>query len=324
VTEQIYENFGDIPVFPVIGNNDVMYHYEPPVEKYHAKYYDTLFGYWFENITANNAFMDDIMDTFKYGGYYYTNITEDTYVIGLNSVYFSHKCPILSDYATAQLEWYNETLQAIAKEDKQAFVIYHIFPGMNYHAKSEYMWHDNYTESYLNITYQYQDNILMQLGSHIHKGNVKASKMHNETYLEVPLILTPAVTPIYNNNPTFSYFELDGKHLVDFHWVSWQFQNYVLMKGLEFYKTSLKGSFGVDLNDFDSVKQFYENTKRNVWRYAKFNGQTNGYDSWVTAIESMLFALDVIFSDGAQTAINYQCSYEYYYEDDYETCIAQN
>lgn len=51
----IQRAFPDVPILPVIGNNDVVYHDQAPAAIFKDEYYSKLWTLMFENVPANSA-----------------------------------------------------------------------------------------------------------------------------------------------------------------------------------------------------------------------------------------------------------------------------
>lgn len=50
----------------------------------------------------------------------------------------------------------------------------------------------------------------MFIGAHIHTADLRAPKeSYNNSVLDIPLIVTPSVSPIYDNNPAYSILEIN-------------------------------------------------------------------------------------------------------------------
>jgi len=51
----IQRAFPDVPILPVIGNNDVVYHDQAPETSFKEEYYSDLWALMFEDVPANSA-----------------------------------------------------------------------------------------------------------------------------------------------------------------------------------------------------------------------------------------------------------------------------
>jgi len=64
---------------------------------------------------------------------------------------------------------------------------------------------------FLGILAEYQDSIQLMTGGHIHRMEFRSAYSSSYTSLNIPLISSLAVTPIYNNQPSFTTFTLAKK-----------------------------------------------------------------------------------------------------------------
>ena len=89
VFQEIMTAFPDIPIIPVVGNNDVVYHDQAPTVENHEAYYTALWEIWFENVPANAhiAANDTIKGTWMQGGFYAYELSDDIMILCLNGMY---------------------------------------------------------------------------------------------------------------------------------------------------------------------------------------------------------------------------------------------
>jgi len=107
--------FPDVPIIPVIGNNDVIYHDQAPnsgVE--HTEYYSDLWSIFFEEVPANAhiAANSTIEGTWYAGGWYVYEIAPDVMVINLNGMYPFYENWTDREKADDMLNWVEEVLEA--------------------------------------------------------------------------------------------------------------------------------------------------------------------------------------------------------------------
>ena len=89
VITSIKTAFPTVPILPVVGNNDVIYHDQAPNDDVKSMYYDDLWEIWFKNVTANAELAANtaIKKTWDEGGYYVVELGEDTMILCLNGMY---------------------------------------------------------------------------------------------------------------------------------------------------------------------------------------------------------------------------------------------
>ena len=81
----------------------------------------------------------------------------------------------------------------------------HVFPGQNYYQnKFEQFWLYNYTTQFLRILDYYQNEISLITGTHIHRNQMRSSLSDIYLNLNIPMLITQSVTPVYYNNPAYT------------------------------------------------------------------------------------------------------------------------
>lgn len=66
---------------------------------------------------------------------------------------------------------------------------------------------------YLTLMKQYEKNIFMHVASHIHRGMISAPVSNIVDHLNLKVIVSPAVSPVYNNNPGYSHMIISPRTL---------------------------------------------------------------------------------------------------------------
>ena len=61
----------------------------------------------------------------------------------------------------------------------------------------------------------HQKRIRVVTGSHIHRAEFRSSMSALWPDLDVPFLVTPSVSPVYNNNPGFSFLEMTESEVTD-------------------------------------------------------------------------------------------------------------
>jgi predicted glycosyl hydrolase (DUF1957 family) len=92
----------------------------------------------------------------------------------------------------------------------------HIPPGQWYVQKDMQFWKPDSTEDYLEVFTKYHDRILMLLGAHVHMGEIRAPKFKDQVNLS--LMMTPSIAPIFANNPGYSILEVSNDGKIDITW----------------------------------------------------------------------------------------------------------
>ena len=119
ITQSFNQHIGAIfpksVVIPTIGNNDVMYHYEFPInEEHHNEYYGFLYNLWWNQVpgNANYTKKEEIKNSMMKGGYFIYEYNTNLIFIAVNSLYFSVKNEKYNTTVSReQLEWVEDVLK---------------------------------------------------------------------------------------------------------------------------------------------------------------------------------------------------------------------
>jgi sphingomyelin phosphodiesterase acid-like 3 len=95
-----------------------------------------------------------------------------------------------------QFQWLNATLSNLQAENRKAYILGHIPPGIDTYTFG-YMWFEHYTTQYIEILSRYNGVVLAQWFGHTHKHSMKVMEG-----VDAPLFIGGAVTPIYLTNPS--------------------------------------------------------------------------------------------------------------------------
>jgi len=219
---QVREYCGDVPVAFTLGNND-SYEGDYKIEPGGQFLADTS-ELFFSTLLLGNADADDFSATYTAGGYYVTNsLASDLAVISLNTILFSPDAADGSGDATlAQLAWFGETLAAARAAERRVWILLHIPPGADIYATvSNYMddagqlsdatmmWQDEFQQSFLESISEYSDIIDVIFSGHTHMDEYRLSNRDGES-LSGAVISTPAISPLFNNNPAFKVLTVSG------------------------------------------------------------------------------------------------------------------
>ena len=217
--DQVRSSVGNIPVMFTVGNSDSYLGIVPEpsflantAELYHTKFLNSS--------TDHQAFLD----SFKKGGYYSmeppgTNLM----VIGINTVL----CAFPDNTTTArfdeELHWLDTTLTAAKAADKKVWLLMHIPPGADIDStavkadngqidimkNAVMMWQPpptyTYQADFLTILANHPGVVTLTLAAHTHMDEFRIMSPDNVTPADV-LEITPAITPIFGNNPAFKVF----------------------------------------------------------------------------------------------------------------------
>ena len=110
--EAIVDAFPDVPILPVIGNNDVAYHDQAPTADMEESYYGDLWKIFFEDVPANAEIVknETIKETWMTGGWYAYEITPEIMIMNLNGMYPFYENWTQRQRAGEMLDWVEKTL----------------------------------------------------------------------------------------------------------------------------------------------------------------------------------------------------------------------
>ena len=96
----------------------------------------------------------------------------------------------------------------------------------------------------------YQDQIVVILGAHIHSGEIRVPSSHLYPNLKKSVMVSPAVSPIYSNNPGYSVMDVSYANAVEkVDWRFLQLQEYMLFRYKRYYTMDPESFFALKLND---------------------------------------------------------------------------
>ncbi len=280
---QFRNRFDSAPVFFVLGNNDSYAGDYSLVAG--GRFLDDTAELFYNLLLKGNADPTDFFNTYEKGGYYSALPRgEKIMVICLNTVLFSNHRP-LEDDAWEQLEWLEQTLACAEAEDRRVWLLSHIPPGPDvYETVSSYMdetghiseiellWNKEYHERFMEITARYQKIIKISFGGHTHMEEYRMS-LSNEVEPDLLMIINPAVTPLFGNNPAYRVFTMDAEdwdlldyrteaidlknHALDYQTLYTFSQTYGFMTPLNWALSALYPELFSDRAKEDSFRRFY-------------------------------------------------------------------
>jgi hypothetical protein len=218
VTERLAEAFPNKIVLNSIGNNDVWQHNNAPRTDEKEAYYTDMWNVWFEGNAKNNATLAQnktIEESFKKGGYYaYTIPGKNFTVISLNAMY-----PFVENHndvemSTTMLDWFEAYLQ---NSTEKFMIMMHVYPGNNFHEELEVFWNSTYLDRLHDILYTYRRRFVVSFGAHIHKTHYFAPESYVHPELNFVQIVNAAVSPCYNNNPSYGILEFNDNLTIKSH-----------------------------------------------------------------------------------------------------------
>lgn len=211
VVQQL-QNRLHVPVMAALGNNDSSCadYQNPP----HGPFLASLAN----QLTVLSTF-PGAKATFQVGGFY--SVPHPTVpnqdIIVLNTVFWStfyKSCiPNSGDPGEAEMRWLRRKLSTARSLHRGVTLVMHIPPGMNAYNSSHgqclqpvSFWQAKYSTEFATLMSTYSGVVHLAFGAHIHMDDFRVSVAGPPS---LPLRLTPAVSPIFKNNPAFSAVTYD-------------------------------------------------------------------------------------------------------------------
>ena len=169
----------------------------------------------FVNVAANAEIALDtkIEQNWKQGGFYAYHLSDDIMIIGLNGMYPFYENFENPEMAMEMLDWLSRTLEE--NPDKRFITQTHVFFGNNWYKNLEVLWNKTYTNEVLRILHKHQDRLIICVGAHIHHVHMMAPYHPLIDDLNVVTVISPAISPIYMNNPGYGQMTFSAEHGVE-------------------------------------------------------------------------------------------------------------
>ncbi|MCA9701193.1 MAG: metallophosphoesterase, partial [Myxococcales bacterium] len=226
VTAELATTFGDLPVFPALGNNDSFcgdYHLTPGGE-----FLSTVAPLWQPLIERKNP-APDFAETFAAGGYYQvpSPSAPGTRIVVLNTNLFSshYQNTCAEDDGSgeaieAQFEWLSGVLAQARNADERVWLVYHVPPGVDVFAttratageckdKIRSFWKPGPAAAFLHLLDEHADTIAGNFAGHIHTDDFRL--LISEGQPRELIHFTPAISPLFGNNPAFQIFDFESR-----------------------------------------------------------------------------------------------------------------
>jgi hypothetical protein len=240
--DMINKKFPNAIVLPAVGNNDIKFHYVAPTQNHSAPdYYPFLYDLFFEKLTKNSQIdKTGINETFtKFGGYRY-DFSANLSFISFNSLYYNDRTPSDEiDIKEEQFAWLSSTLDNAAEGHR--FVIFmHIYPGVYHVGFTRFFWDRPSVIRFDEIIQKHYTRIALITGAHSHYPDVKVGFSHELSIPQIlatdehalksiptwAMLITPAISPIYKNNPGVTHLLIDNNIVTNVSWTFLQLNMY--------------------------------------------------------------------------------------------------
>ncbi|KAE9218621.1 hypothetical protein PF002_g16450 [Phytophthora fragariae] len=218
------DNDTNLDITALIGNSDTSPDYKMNVTDPTTEVNPSISlisAAWQDTLSKSN------LDWFNHRGYLTYDLDDKLVVLTLNTVPYSPShTPNTTNMSDpfGQFAWLNETLVELRRADKFAYIVGHIPPIIDSFSGAQ-MWEAAYIATYKAIVSDFADIIKAQFFAHVHSiefrvplsSEQQAQEAANGTEL-VPLFISAAISPIYDNNPAFMVWDFDATtyELLDF------------------------------------------------------------------------------------------------------------
>ena len=220
LAQQLQQAFPATPILPALGNNDEEcgdYQLQPG-GPFLA---DTLpiIGGLLGNAADRPGFDQDWQ---RYGNY--SAHAGEIRVLSVNtnflSVHYRNACgsPAEGDPGQATLVWLEAELAAAKAVGERVWLIYHIPPGIDAYATLRQgscpqgivsMWKESYAEAFAVLMRRYSDIVAASFAGHTHMDDFRLMGDTRGRYGFA--LITPAVSPIFRQNPAFRTLSYDAE-----------------------------------------------------------------------------------------------------------------
>lgn len=212
ITMLIEERFPNTPVYPALGNNDSYlgdYNLalDDPFLAKTAQTWKRLIKGW------SNT--ESFLKTFPVNGSYTVDLPggKGQRLIVLNTVFLSRDynncCSSQSAPPLDELSWFEAQLMQASADKKKVWLLSHIPPGIDvYSSKGDDIatyYKPPYNDKFLDLVAQRSPIITYSFAGHTHMDSFQ---LVNQGIGPVVLI-TPAISPLFGNNPGFKVFTYD-------------------------------------------------------------------------------------------------------------------
>ncbi|TNV84105.1 hypothetical protein FGO68_gene4827 [Halteria grandinella] len=329
--ETLTDRFPGVPILNAIGNNDAIHHYQAPNGTNKAIFYGDLFDLWFKNYTPNHGGSEkqlkQIETTFKKGGYYRFDLSNELTLLTLNSQFMSPKN--VQDTATEadQLAWLEAQLSE--KSLRKYIIQAHIPPGLMYVEAVQQFWKNSSQQQFTDLMNKYDSKVLLFIGAHIHTADVRAPLSFFSHSLNMSVIMTPSISPFHQNNPGYTILDLNVTKSTDEIFVTekmtmrfFQLGEYLILKRENWITTDLETDFGFTLINTSSIQQMVENLKKDHGMYARYTVERLGFRQTLANFASISHTALQMFLARYKVE-NYLCAMSNYEIEGYNVCLEQ-
>jgi len=292
-TDQVRAYLADRPVLFVLGNNDAYagdYKLIPGGE-----FLADTAELFYSTLLLKETDFQTFRTSYEAGGYYAAQPSGSKVLfVCLSTVLFSVNWSSEGheDAPMRQLDWLATTLAHAKAQEKRVWILMHVPPGADVYATvadymddagrisdAHMMWKKDYQKRFLEIIRPYRDTIETCFAGHTHVDEFRIM-FYEDGHASETLLISPAVSPQYGNNPGFKVFTLSMPEWVlqDYRSITYPFQ--MPDPAFDTYYTfsssySVGGALEPALNDL-VPEMVQDDTKRTAYSRFYYSGHDEG------------------------------------------------
>jgi sphingomyelin phosphodiesterase acid-like 3 len=205
IVQQLQEALPFVDIYPVVGNNDSYVDYISE-----ASFYQNNAKIW-ASLIRNKEIRSNMEREFSKAGYYAFDIPKQSnvHLIILNTTLFARQGKGMEAAAQRELHWLHNELTSVQQHHQKAIIALHIPVGIDVYASIVThsiisLWHETDTQEFLNEIKHHSDEIIAIFSGHLHADSWQIIELNSRT--KIAQIGTPAISPIFGNNPGFKVF----------------------------------------------------------------------------------------------------------------------
>ncbi len=217
---QIAQTFPQIDVYPMMGNNDTYssdYKVVPNGE-FLKDTTDTL-----AQLIKNPSNLQNFLRDFPNAGYYAVNIPTNSNqrIIILDTMLFAKQMAgnkVMQEAAKNQLRWLHQQLLFAAQQNQRVLIAFHIPDSIDVYATFTgklgviwTFWQPDYYQAFRAELKEFAFTVMGIFPAHIHLDAFQ--RIDANQNVEIPVMFTPSISPIFGNNPGFKIYAYDEKTL---------------------------------------------------------------------------------------------------------------
>lgn len=237
--------FNGIKVYSSIGNHDTypIDQTQKSINKIFLNNFANNWSYWLNN-----------SQTISKGGYYYSKLNENMYIVNLNSLLYDKINLFHLQEGEEQWEWFENTLETIKNENSYLWITNHICPFSS-EARS------TYTQKFISILSKYKDIIKYHFYGHVHQDTFTLLNYNNNI---VGFCSIPSSLMLDKHEASFRIYkyERDNYDILDYDQYTSNLTETILQNKIIFYKSySFNNEYDLNGVNLDNWIQLYENIK---------------------------------------------------------------